>query len=78
MSQSNLKIKSNLMIDDGHKKILDYIPGYLLRDLNQQYRDVRIMDKLKPKLTKQQRYEYDTTIICLRCGRPCAGTCQGQ
>lgn len=71
-NKSNLQIESNLMIDDGNKKIIQYVPGYLIPELNG--RDSRIINKLY--LTKKQRYEYEMTIYCCDCGRPCAGTCK--
>jgi hypothetical protein len=74
MLKSNLQIKSNLMIDDGKKKLIHYVPGYLLRNLHPSYKDSRVINTLG--LSSQQLYEYEMTIMCLVCRRPCAGTCQ--
>lgn len=75
MVKSNLQIKSNLMIDDGQKRT-KYFLGYLFRDLG--YKDSRSFEQLRLNvgLTQQQLYEYEMTIHCITCGRPCAGTYQ--
>jgi len=81
MEKSNLKVKSNLMVEsiDGvevknPKEQIRYFPGDFAAEIEPNYmKDVRIKDKY---FTKQQIIEYEQTIVCYICKRPCAGTCQ--
>ena len=71
MTQSNLQIKSNLMIDDGRKQA-PYFPGDFAYQLNPRSFDRRVQ---RMSWTDKQIHEYQQTLICSRCKRPCAGIC---
>lgn len=81
MTESNLQIKSNLMIEkvDGievknSKYQRRYFPGDFAALIEpSRMKDNRVREQY---FTPQQIYEYQQTIICLTCGRPCAGTCK--
>lgn len=70
--RSNIALKSNVMVE-GHKTLRESCPGDLAYLLYRSLFDVRVRDK---HLSKQQIQEYQQTLICLLCRRPCAGTCQ--
>jgi len=71
MPQSNLQIKANLMIDDGRNQE-PHFPGDFAYQLNPSSFDSRVQ---RTHWTDRQIHEYQQTLICLRCKRPCAGTC---
>jgi hypothetical protein len=81
MKTSNLKLKSNLMVEsiDGievknAKEQIHYFPGDFAALIEpNRMRDVRIREKY---FTCQQIIEYQQTIVCYVCKKPCAGTCQ--
>jgi len=60
-----------LMIDDGRKQS-PYFPGDFAYQLNPSSFDSRVQRR---DWTDSQIHEYQQTIRCLRCNRPCAGTC---
>ena len=72
MINSNLQIKSNLMVDDGKKKQSQYFPGDFAYQLNPRSFDSRVQ---RTHWTEKQIHEYQQTLICSRCKRACAGTC---
>ena len=72
MINSNLQIKSNLMVDDGKNKQSQYFPGDFAYQLNPGSFDSRVQSRY---WTEKQIHEYQQTLICLRCKRACAGTC---
>lgn len=71
--KSNLSVRSNLMIDDEHhKEHYRYLPGDFVTEIYTSFRDVRVKEQY---LTKQQLIENRQYLVCMRCRRPCAGTC---
>jgi hypothetical protein len=69
----NLAAKSNLMLDDDdHRPQYRYIPGDYVGRIYPQLVDVRVYESA---LTKQQIVELEQYLVCVRCHRPCAGTC---
>lgn len=81
MTESNLEIKSNLMIEkiDGFevtslKYQRRYFPGDFAALIEpSKMKDHRVQERY---FTRQQIDEYQQTIVCLTCKRPCAGTCK--
>lgn len=81
MKKSNLQLKSNLMVEsmDGVKeknlkKQIHCFPGDFAAEIEPKLmKDVRIREKC---FTEQQIIEYQQTIVCYTCKKPCAGTCQ--
>jgi len=74
MSNSNLQILSNMMIDDlAHKEQRKYIPGDLFKELYPLDASVQCR---KWTMTPQQIIESQQYVPCLRCGRQCMGTCE--
>ena len=60
------------MVIDDEKKIeyIKYIPGDYVGKIYPFMKDVRSRDQL----TKRQQIEMDQYLICLICGKACAGT----
>jgi len=81
MKKSNLKLQSNLMVEsiDGvevknYKYQIRYFPGDFAALIEPtRMKDVRIREMY---FTSQQIIEYQQTIVCCICKKPCAGTCQ--
>jgi len=81
MNSSNLQLKSNLMVEkvDGvevtnAKKQIRYFPGDFAAEIEpSRMKDVRVREQY---FTCQQIIEYQQTIVCYVCKKPCAGTCQ--
>jgi hypothetical protein len=81
MTQSNLQLKSNLVVEtvDGIEVInakaqIRYFPGDFAAKIEpHRMKDVRIREQY---FTQQQIIEHQQTIICYSCKKPCAGTCQ--
>ena len=81
MTESNLEIKSNLVVEkiDGvevtnstHQR--RYFTGDFAALVEpSKMKDHRVQEQY---FTRQQIYEYQQTIVCLTCKRPCAGTCK--
>ena len=62
------------MIDDSvHKPIIKYLPGDFLAQVYPEKVDRRLIER---ELTPRQIKEYEQYLICLKCGRTCAGTCE--
>lgn len=74
MLQSNLQIKSNLMIDDGRKQSV-YFPGDFAYELRPSSFDTRTQ---RQYWSEKQINEYHQTLKCRICQRSCAGTCEFQ
>jgi hypothetical protein len=71
--KSNLSVKSNLMLDDDERRPqYRYIPGDYVGEIYPQFVDVRVYESV---LSKQQIIELEQYLVCVRCHRPCAGTC---
>jgi hypothetical protein len=71
--KSNLAVRSNLMLDDeAHSPQHRYIPGDYVRAIYPDLADVRVYETA---LTATQIIEMKQYLVCLRCRRPCAGTC---
>jgi hypothetical protein len=71
--KSQLILYSNLMIDDDrHKPAYRFMPGDYVAMLYPELADVRARNLL----TGQQIMELEQYIVCVRCGRQCAGTCR--
>lgn len=81
MKKSNLKLKSNLMVEsidgvevENAKEQIRHFPGDFAALIEpNRMKDVRIREKY---FTSQQIIEYQQTIVCYICKKPCAGTCQ--
>jgi hypothetical protein len=70
---SNLAVRSNLMLDDEqHKLKYRYLPGDFVRMVYPEMADVR---SFEDALSTQQIVEMQQYLVCIRCRRPCAGTC---
>jgi hypothetical protein len=70
---SNLAVRSNLMLDDEeHKPQHRYLPGDFVGAVYRNLIDVRMYEEA---LTSEQIIEMRQYLVCVRCGRPCAGTC---
>ena len=75
-NSSNLQLKSNLMIDDGRKSQTRCFPGDFAALVEpHRMRDKRIRGQY---FESQQIHEFQQTLICLLCKRPCAGTCESK
>ncbi len=73
--KSNLSVRSNLMLDDEqHLFKYTYLPGDFVTEVYPEFRDSRVKEL---RLTKQQLIENRQYLVCMRCRRPCAGTCGG-
>ncbi len=73
--KSNLSVRSNLMLDDPqHEPKHKYLPGDFVTQVYEEFRDSRIIEN---RMTKQQLIESRQYLVCIRCRRPCAGTCGG-
>ena len=71
---SNLRIKSNLIVDDEkYQPVYKYIPGDLIGEIYPNMLDKRCIEQ---DLTFKQRIEYEQYLICNICKKPCAGTCR--
>ncbi len=71
--ESNLSVRSNLMLDDeAHRPQYRYLPGDFLKEVYPNFADTRIMEDV---LTRQQIIELRQYLVCIRCGRRCAGSC---
>lgn len=81
--KSNLQLKSNLMVEkeDGvekknAKEQIHYFPGDFAALIEpSRMKDIRCQEMY---FTRQQIQEYQQTIVCLSCKKPCAGTCQRE
>jgi hypothetical protein len=72
--RSNVSIRSNVMLDDKHhQRKYRYLPGDFAAQVYQECRDVRTADQY---LSPEQLVERRQYIVCRRCQRPCAGTCE--
>jgi hypothetical protein len=70
---SNVSIRSNVMLDDAqHQQKYRYLPGDFAAQVYAECRDARTTEYY---LTPQQLIEKMQYLICIRCRRPCAGTC---
>ena len=70
---SNLSVRSNLMIvDEQHKYERRYLPGDFFKLVYPDLADNRVSAR---NMTPQQIVELKQYHICLRCRRPCSGTC---
>ena len=70
---SQLILFSNLMVDDdAHKPEYRFMPGDYVAQLYPVLADVRSRNLLTP----QQIVELEQYLVCVHCGRPCAGTCR--
>jgi len=72
--EPNLTVTSNLMIvvegqDDREYR---YVPGDYIGQIYPNFIDSRNIDKY---LTKKQIIEFRQYLICHKCHKPCAGTC---
>lgn len=70
---SNLAVRSNLMLDDDqHQPQHRFIPGDYVGKIYPGLVDVRVYETA---LSKRQIIELQQYLVCVRCHRPCAGTC---
>jgi len=71
--KSNLSVRSNLMLDDErHQPKHIHLPGDFVTEVYRDFRDIRVKEQI---LTEQQLIENRQYLVCIRCRRPCAGTC---
>jgi hypothetical protein len=71
--KSDLRIFSNLMLDDAdHKEHHRWMPGDLVGVIYKEFVNPEFMHRT---LTPRQQPEYLQYLPCLLCGRSCAGTC---
>ena len=64
------------MIDEGpNQRKYRYLPGDFAAMVYPECRDVRTSDNY---LTPKQRIEKSQYVLCIRCGRTCAGTCSNS
>lgn len=71
--ESNLNVKSNLMIDDAnHIPEYKYLPGDYIGIIYPQYIAPSIRENF---LTREQNIELDQYLVCHLCGKMCAGNC---
>lgn len=76
MSKANIALASNIMLDDqAHLPERDYLPGDYLVIVYPEKMDRRVHDRAMTRITPRQRHEFEQIIVCVRCHRPCAGTC---
>lgn len=69
---SNLTVSSNLMLDDAeHKPEYRFLPGDYVGKIYPT--TVWVGSK---ELSDGQRIELEMYLVCLKCGRTCAGTCE--
>jgi hypothetical protein len=70
---SNVTVRSNVMLDEGSSQLkYRYLPGDFAALVYTECRDARTSENY---LTAQQKLEKSQYVRCIRCGRPCAGTC---
>lgn len=71
--ESNLAVRSNLMLDDEEHRLQHrYLPGDFVKSVYPNLTDVRVYEE---SLTAVQIIEMRQYLVCVRCRRPCAGTC---
>lgn len=72
MKNSNIGICSNIMIIENEENIeyTKHIPGDYIGLIYPTLKDVRSREQL----TKNQQIEMEQYLICLVCGKACAGT----
>jgi hypothetical protein len=78
--KSNLKLKSNLMVETVNgvevknaREQIHYFPGDFAAEIEpHRMKDTRMREIY---FTHQQIIEYQQTIVCYTCKKPCAGTC---
>lgn len=70
--KSALNLRSNLMLWD-REPHHQHLPGDYVGQIYPDYIDKRAMDRY---LTERQILELKQYLVCLKCGRPCAGTCE--
>jgi hypothetical protein len=81
MEKSNVTVKSNLMLKSLLKQgepHYRYMPGDLVFQMYKAYGLPTLSgSQLQIVLNPMQLVEYRQKIVCMRCHRPCAGTCGG-
>lgn len=70
--KANLRIISNLMIDDASIIKHHYLPGDFVAQVYPEKVDSRVIER---ELTPKQIIEFQQYLVCLNCRMPCAGTC---
>jgi hypothetical protein len=75
--KSNLQILSNLMLQENitkrSKLYHEYFSGDYLALMYPEYTDTRVMHE---HMTKAQIDEFHQVLLCNKCRRKCAGTCE--
>ena len=73
--ESNLGVGSNLMIvyEGQEDREYRYIPGDYIGRIYPQYIDSRAIEKY---LSRKQINELRQYLVCHKCHKPCAGTCE--
>lgn len=82
MQSTNVTIKSNLMAKvrmRPREQQYRYMPGDLVFQMYKVHGLPNLDGELLERnLTKKQVNEYQQKLICLRCHRACAGTCESR
>jgi hypothetical protein len=75
MNESNLSVTPNVMIEQKDRPSeIRYLPGdfaYLVYKRHWPRTEI-----VRQELTPAQLIEYQQYIPCIKCNRPCAGTCE--
>lgn len=77
MANSNLCLKSNLMLVERVPKYEEYrfLPGDYISQAYPEYTDRRLINRY---LSPEQIHEYEQIIVCIHCKKACAGTCVNE
>ena len=69
--KSNVSISSNVMVIEPDKRMeyWKHVPGDYVGKIYKGLNDVRSIGEL----TERQKIERDQYLVCLECGKPCAG-----
>lgn len=82
METSNVTLKSNLMAKERlrpREERYRYMPGDLVFQMYKEHGYPSLSGVLlEQNLTKKQLNEYRQKLICQKCRRACAGTCEAQ
>ncbi len=74
MSNPNVAVTPNVMIEQRSlDAMIRYLPGdFAVAVYRSSWNSPEMAREL---LTREQMIEYEQYLICIRCSRPCAGTC---
>ena len=73
MTEPNVGVAANVMTVLEGESVVAYLPGdFAVRVYQGLWSSTQVIQK---RLSKEQWLEYHQYLVCLKCGRPCAGTC---